>query len=52
MRTLTRPPSRDSWQVPNHLIWLIFFYWWFHSSLNVIAEVMQFGDREFYRDWW
>ncbi|XP_077209633.1 diacylglycerol O-acyltransferase 1 isoform X1 [Paroedura picta] len=38
--------------VPNHLIWLIFFYWFFHSSLNVIAEVMQFGDREFYRDWW
>ncbi|KAJ6661470.1 hypothetical protein lerEdw1_014379 [Lerista edwardsae] len=38
--------------VPNHLIWLIFFYWWFHSSLNVIAEVMRFGDREFYRDWW
>uniref|UniRef100_A0A8D0BQ80 diacylglycerol O-acyltransferase n=1 Tax=Salvator merianae TaxID=96440 RepID=A0A8D0BQ80_SALMN len=38
--------------VPNHLIWLIFFYWFFHSSLNTIAEVMQFGDREFYRDWW
>ncbi|XP_034615494.1 diacylglycerol O-acyltransferase 1 [Trachemys scripta elegans] len=38
--------------VPNHLIWLIFFYWFFHSSLNVLAEVMQFGDREFYRDWW
>ncbi|NXE58033.1 DGAT1 acyltransferase, partial [Casuarius casuarius] len=38
--------------VPNHLIWLIFFYWFFHSCLNVVAEVMQFGDREFYRDWW
>ncbi|KAG7469792.1 hypothetical protein MATL_G00132570 [Megalops atlanticus] len=38
--------------VPNHLIWLIFFYWFFHSSLNFIAELMQFGDREFYRDWW
>ncbi|XP_067323316.1 diacylglycerol O-acyltransferase 1 [Anolis sagrei] len=38
--------------VPNHLIWLIFFYWFFHSTLNVIAEIMQFGDREFYRDWW
>ncbi|XP_072711144.1 diacylglycerol O-acyltransferase 1, partial [Ciconia boyciana] len=38
--------------VPNHLIWLIFFYWFFHSCLNVMAEVMQFGDREFYRDWW
>ncbi|GCC18578.1 hypothetical protein chiPu_0017986 [Chiloscyllium punctatum] len=38
--------------VPNHLIWLIFFYWFFHSSMNVLAEIMKFGDREFYRDWW
>ncbi|XP_031803240.1 diacylglycerol O-acyltransferase 1 [Sarcophilus harrisii] len=38
--------------VPNHFIWLIFFYWFFHSCLNVVAELMQFGDREFYRDWW
>uniref|UniRef100_A0AAX7V9K9 O-acyltransferase n=1 Tax=Astatotilapia calliptera TaxID=8154 RepID=A0AAX7V9K9_ASTCA len=38
--------------VPNHLIWLIFFYWFFHSSLNFVAELLQFGDREFYRDWW
>ncbi|KAJ0003394.1 hypothetical protein NQD34_008492 [Periophthalmus magnuspinnatus] len=39
-------------QVPNHLIWLIFFYWFFHSTLNFVAELLQFGDREFYRDWW
>uniref|UniRef100_A0A8C1S540 O-acyltransferase n=1 Tax=Cyprinus carpio TaxID=7962 RepID=A0A8C1S540_CYPCA len=39
-------------QVPNHFIWLIFFYWYFHSSMNFVAELMQFGDREFYRDWW
>lgn len=39
-------------QVPNHLIWLIFFYWFFHSSMNFVAELLQFGDREFYRDWW
>ncbi|XP_061028037.1 diacylglycerol O-acyltransferase 1 isoform X2 [Eubalaena glacialis] len=38
--------------VPNHLIWLIFFYWLFHSCLNAVAELMHFGDREFYRDWW
>ncbi|CAK6949358.1 diacylglycerol O-acyltransferase 1a [Scomber scombrus] len=38
--------------VPNHLIWLIFFYWFFHSSMNFMAELMQFGDREFYKDWW
>lgn len=44
------PPTLP--QVPNHLIWLIFFYWLFHSCLNAVAELMQFGDREFYRDWW
>ncbi|KAJ8288182.1 hypothetical protein COCON_G00008410 [Conger conger] len=38
--------------VPNHFIWLIFFYWFFHSSMNFVAELMRFGDREFYRDWW
>ncbi|XP_049709733.1 diacylglycerol O-acyltransferase 1 isoform X2 [Elephas maximus indicus] len=38
--------------VPNHFIWLIFFYWLFHSCLNAVAELMRFGDREFYRDWW
>ncbi|XP_014770315.1 diacylglycerol O-acyltransferase 1 [Octopus bimaculoides] len=38
--------------IPNHMIWLIFFYWFFHSCLNVVAELLQFGDREFYHDWW
>lgn len=38
--------------VPNHFIWLMFFYWFFHSTLNVIAELLKFGDREFYKDWW
>ncbi|XP_041375125.1 diacylglycerol O-acyltransferase 1-like isoform X2 [Gigantopelta aegis] len=38
--------------IPNHFIWLIFFYWFFHSCLNVLAELLRFGDREFYRDWW
>lgn len=38
--------------VPNHLIWLIFFYWFFHSSMNFVAELLRFGDREFYKDWW
>ncbi|KAK3086905.1 hypothetical protein FSP39_025261 [Pinctada imbricata] len=38
--------------IPNHLIWLIFFYWFFHSVLNIVAELLRFGDREFYRDWW
>jgi diacylglycerol O-acyltransferase-1 len=34
--------------IPNHLIWLIFFYLLFHSGLNLLAEVMCFADREFY----
>lgn len=38
--------------IPNHFMWLIFFYWFFHSVLNVIAEILRFADREFYRDWW
>ncbi|XP_072534854.1 diacylglycerol O-acyltransferase 1b [Salminus brasiliensis] len=38
--------------VPNHLLWLIFFYSFFHSSMNFVAELLRFGDREFYRDWW
>jgi len=38
--------------IPNHVIWLIMFYAFFHSWLNVLAEVLRFGDREFYRDWW
>lgn len=38
--------------IPNHVIWLIFFYWLFHSCLNAAAELLGFGDREFYRDWW
>uniref|UniRef100_A0A673B254 O-acyltransferase n=1 Tax=Sphaeramia orbicularis TaxID=375764 RepID=A0A673B254_9TELE len=39
-------------EVPNHLIWLIFFYWFFHSSMNFTAELLCFGDRQFYKDWW
>ncbi|KAJ3597297.1 hypothetical protein NHX12_000825, partial [Muraenolepis orangiensis] len=38
--------------VPNHMLWLMFFYWFFHSSLNFIAELLRFGDRQFYKDWW
>ncbi|GMR58362.1 hypothetical protein PMAYCL1PPCAC_28557 [Pristionchus mayeri] len=38
--------------VPNLLIWLIFFYTMFHSALNLLAEILCFADREFYRDFW
>lgn len=33
-------------------IWLIFFYVFFHSFLNLTAELLRFGDRRFYQDWW
>lgn len=28
------------------------FYAFFHSYLNVLAELLRFGYCEFYRDWW
>ncbi|KAM7101339.1 LOW QUALITY PROTEIN: diacylglycerol O-acyltransferase 1 [Ciconia maguari] len=36
--------------VANHFIWLIFFNW-FHSCLNCLAELLQFGDWQFHLDW-
>ena len=44
--------SLSTLQMPNFCIWIMFFYWFFHSCLNVVAEVTKFGDRVFYRDWW
>ena len=32
--------------------WLIMFYIFFHLWLNILAEALKFGDREFYKDWW
>ncbi|KAF2138227.1 uncharacterized protein K452DRAFT_361315 [Aplosporella prunicola CBS 121167] len=32
--------------------WLCGFMALFHSSLNALAEIMRFGDREFYTEWW
>ena len=34
------------------IIWLAGFFAVFQSTLNALAEVMRFGDREFYTDWW
>jgi diacylglycerol O-acyltransferase-1 len=34
------------------IIWLAGFFAIFQSLLNALAEVMRFGDREFYLDWW
>ncbi|CAF1589739.1 unnamed protein product [Rotaria sp. Silwood1] len=62
LRTLDRPLNQYSTlenierllrlALPNHLLWLILFYVYFHSILNLIAELLCFGDRYFYRDWW
>ncbi len=38
--------------IPNTIVWLLIFYALFHSYLNLVAELMRFGDRVFYRDWW
>ncbi|XP_068084665.1 diacylglycerol O-acyltransferase 1 isoform X2 [Anabrus simplex] len=38
--------------IPNHLLWMIFFYLMFHSFLNLIGELLHFADRNFYCDWW
>lgn len=32
--------------------WLAGFYAIFQSSLNFLAELLRFGDRDFYGDWW
>ncbi|KAL8810678.1 MAG: hypothetical protein Q9200_002390 [Gallowayella weberi] len=34
------------------IIWLAGFFAVFQSILNALAEIMRFGDREFYTDWW
>jgi diacylglycerol O-acyltransferase-1 len=33
-------------------VWLLGFYSLFHLWLNILAELLKFGDREFYKDWW
>ncbi|XP_017789862.1 PREDICTED: diacylglycerol O-acyltransferase 1 isoform X2 [Habropoda laboriosa] len=38
--------------IPNHLIWLCFFYLLYHSALNMTGELLYFADRNFYNDWW
>ncbi|KAG8531465.1 uncharacterized protein KY384_003094 [Bacidia gigantensis] len=34
------------------IVWLAGFFAVFHSALNALAEIMRFGDRQFYADWW
>lgn len=34
------------------IVWLAGFFALFQSFLNLLAELLRFGDREFYTDWW
>ena len=38
--------------IPSHALWLMGFYLFFHSFLNLGGELLQFADRDFYHDWW
>ncbi|GKY96977.1 hypothetical protein MPSEU_000656600 [Mayamaea pseudoterrestris] len=38
--------------VANTYLWLLMFYVYFHLYLNLFAELLRFGDRVFYKDWW
>lgn len=38
--------------IANTYAWLLVFYYYFHLYLNLFAEVLRFGDRVFYKDWW
>lgn len=38
--------------MPGFFIFLAAFYMVLHSWLNFTAELLQFGDRMFYKDWW
>ena len=33
--------------VPNGCVWLLMFYALFHSGLNLLGELLRFGDRFF-----
>jgi len=38
--------------IANTYAWLLVFYYYFHLYLNLFAEILRFGDRVFYKDWW
>jgi len=38
--------------VPNLFVWILGFYAFFHLYLNILAELLRFDDRLFYKDWW
>lgn len=38
--------------MPNTFMWLLTFFIFFHYTLNILAELTLFGDRQFYKEWW
>ncbi|GIX93690.1 sterol O-acyltransferase 1 [Caerostris darwini] len=38
--------------VAGTLMMFVIFYGLLHSWLNAFAELLRFGDRDFYQDWW
>jgi hypothetical protein len=59
IRNSVKPMKEQNWAlivervlklaIPTLYIWLVMFYTLFHVWLNVLAEVLRFGDREFYK---
>ena len=41
-----------SCHLPGTLLLLILFYGILHCWLNMFSEMLRFGDRMFYKDWW
>ena len=38
--------------IPAAYFWIVGFYAFFHTWMNIWAELTRFGDRRFYSDWW
>lgn len=38
--------------IPSTYVWILFFYGYFHLCLNLLGELLRFGDRCFYKEWW
>nr|XP_046250914.1 diacylglycerol O-acyltransferase 1-like isoform X2 [Scatophagus argus] len=51
MNITTRVEHLVGLVAPTHFLWLLFFFLT-HSYLNFWAELLCFGDRHFYGDWW
>lgn len=38
--------------LPTAIFWITGFFAVFHSYLNIISELLYYGDRQFYLEWW